>query len=298
MMIDGRTRPAGVVGWPIGHTLSPAMHNAAYEELGLNWVYLPLAVPDQGALLRFADAARALPFVGFNVTMPYKQAILELCDEVAMLAQMAGAVNTVHCSEGRLIGYNTDSRGLLESLTEETGFSPEGKRVVLLGAGGAAGAAVASFILGKAAHLTIVNRDVERAEGLKDRASRYLRGMEVETTTPDSGAEAALRSADLVVNATSLGMKPDDPSPVPVEWLRGDQVVYDMVYSAHETALLAGARAAGARPLGGLGMLVAQGALAIDIWTENTQLKAPRATMRAAAEAAMLRDVAEDGDAE
>ncbi len=107
MMIDGRTRPAGVVGWPIGHTLSPAMHNAAYEELGLNWVYLPLAVPDQGALLRFADAARALPFVGFNVTMPYKQAILELCDEVAMLAQMAGAVNTVHCSEGRLIGYNT-----------------------------------------------------------------------------------------------------------------------------------------------------------------------------------------------
>ncbi len=294
-MIDGRTRPAGVVGWPIDHTLSPAMHNAAYAEMGLNWAYLPFAVPDQGALLRFADVARSIPFVGFNVTMPYKQAILELCDEVAMLAQMAGAVNTVHCSEGRLIGYNTDSRGLLESLAEEADFVPEGKRVVLLGAGGAAGAAVASFILGKAAHLTIVNRDVERAEGLKDRASRYLRGMEVVTTTPDDGAEAALRAADLVVNATPLGMKPDDQSPVPVEWLHAGLTVYDMVYCAHSTALQAGASAVGARALGGLGMLVAQGALAIDIWTESAQ-HAPRATMRAAIEQALVRDEALGGD--
>lgn len=295
-MIDGRTRPAGVVGWPIDHTLSPAMHNAAYAEMGLNWAYLPFAVPDQGALMRFADMARGVPFVGFNVTMPYKQAILELCDEVAMLAQMAGAVNTVHCTEGRLIGYNTDSRGLLESLAEEAEFVPEGKRVVLLGAGGAAGAAVASFILGKAAHLTIVNRDVERAEALKDRAARYLRGMEVVTTSPDDSAEAAIRAADLVVNATPLGMKPDDESPVPVEWLHPGLTVYDMVYCAHPTALQAGASAAGARALGGLGMLVAQGALAIDIWTENTQVHAPRATMRAAVEQALVREEALGGD--
>ncbi len=297
MIIDGRTRPAGVVGWPIEHTLSPAMHNAAYEELGLNWVYLPFAVPDQGALVRFADAARAVSFVGFNVTMPYKRAILELCDEVAMLAQMAGAVNTVHCSEGRLIGYNTDSRGLLESLSDEAGFSLEGRRIVLLGAGGAAGAAVAAFVLGKAAHLTIVNRDVEHAEGLKERVSRYLRGMEVDTTSPGDGAEEAIHSADLVVNATPLGMKPDDESPVPVEWLRAGLTVYDMVYSARPTALLRGAEAAGADALGGLGMLVAQGALAIDIWSENAQSRAPRATMRAAAEAAMRRSAAEGGGA-
>jgi shikimate dehydrogenase len=296
VIIDGRTRPAGVVGWPIDHTLSPAMHNAAYAEMGLNWAYLPFAVPDQGALMRFADMARGVPFVGFNVTMPYKQAILELCDEVAMLAQMAGAVNTVHCTEGRLIGYNTDSRGLLESLAEEAEFIPEGKRVVLLGAGGAAGAAVASFILGKAAHLTIVNRDVERAEALKDRAARYLRGMEVVTTSPDDGAEAAIRAADLVVNATPLGMKPDDGSPIPVEWLHPGLTVYDMVYCAHPTALQAGASAAGARALGGLGMLVAQGALAIDIWTENTQVHAPRATMRAAVEQALVREEALGGD--
>ncbi len=298
MTIDGRTRPAGVVGWPIDHTLSPAMHNAAYEELGLNWVYLPFAVPDQGALLRFADVARSLPFVGFNVTMPYKQAMLELCDEVAMLAQMAGAVNAVHCSEGRLIGYNTDSRGLLESLAEEADFSPEGKRVVLLGAGGAAGAAVASFILGKAAHLTIVNRDVARAEALKDRAARYLRGMEVATISLDQGAEEAIRSADLVVNATSLGMKPDDESPMPVEWLHAGLTVYDMVYCAAPTALLEGATAHGARAVSGLGMLVAQGALAIDIWAESAQARAPRAIMRAAAEQALLRDGALGGEGE
>ncbi|TDB38925.1 MAG: shikimate dehydrogenase [Actinobacteria bacterium] len=296
MMIDGRTRPAGVVGWPIEHSLSPAMHNAAYAEMGLNWAYLPYAVPDQGALLRFADMARSIPFVGFNVTMPYKQAILELCDEVAMLAQMAGAVNTVHCTEGRLIGYNTDSRGLLESLAEEAAFVPEGKRVVVLGAGGAAGAAVASFILGKAAHLTIVNRDVERAEGLKDRAARYLRGMEVVTTAPGDYAEEAVRAADLVVNATSLGMKPDDPSPIPVEWLHAGLIVYDMVYCAHPTALHVGASSMGARTLGGLGMLVAQGALAIDIWTESAQVHAPRATMREAVEQALVSEETLGGD--
>ena len=128
MMIDGRTRPAGVVGWPVEHSLSPAMHNAAYESLGLNWVYLGFPAPDQNALLRLADAARSLPFVGFNVTMPHKQAMLELCDEVAMLAQMAGAVNTVHCVDGRLVGYNTDSRGLLESIEAEAHFSSEGRR--------------------------------------------------------------------------------------------------------------------------------------------------------------------------
>jgi len=296
VMIDGRTRPAGVVGWPIDHTLSPAMHNAAYEEMGLNWVYLPLAVPDAGALVRFTDAARSLSFVGFNVTMPHKQSILQLCDEVAMLAQMAGAVNAVHCVDGRLIGYNTDSRGLLESLAEETEFVPEGKRVVLLGAGGAAGAAVASFILGKAAHLTVVNRDLERAGVLQERVSRYLRGMELETTTPTTGAEAAIAQADLVVNATSLGMKPDDESPVPVEWLHSGLTVYDMVYCTSRTALIAGAEAAGSHAVGGLGMLVAQGALAIDIWTENAQLRAPRTLMRQAAEAALARYESEGGD--
>jgi len=295
VMIDGRTRPAGVVGWPVEHSLSPAMHNAAYERLGLNWVYLGLPAPDQNALLRFTDAARVLPFVGFNVTMPHKQAMLELCDEVAMLAQMAGAVNTVHCVGGRLVGYNTDSRGLLESIEAEAQFRAEGRRIAIIGAGGAAGAAVAGFILGKAAHLTIVNRDTSRAEALLARVERYLRGLEVQLDTIEGGAERAIRDADLIINATPLGMSLDDPSPIPVGWLRPGQVVYDMVYMPTDTALLRGARAAGANAVGGLGMLVAQSALAVDIWTENPQQRAPREVMRAAAEAAIARLVTGGG---
>ncbi len=295
MRIDGHTRPAGVVGWPVEHSLSPAMHNAAYEELDLNWVYLAFPAPDQNALLRLTDAARSLPFVGFNVTMPHKQAMLELCDEVAMLAQMAGAVNAVHCVDGKLVGYNTDSRGLLESLEAEAGFCAEGRRIVILGAGGAAGAAVAGFILGKAAHITIVNRDVSRAEHLLTRVERYLRGMEVQLETLGAGAEEAVRAADLVINATPLGMKQDDPSPMPVEWLTSAQVVYDMVYRPADTAFLRGARAAGATAVGGLGMLVAQGALTVDIWTENPQQRASRDVMRAAAEEALSR-LTRDGE--
>jgi shikimate dehydrogenase len=287
--IDGRTRLAGVVGWPVEHSLSPAMHNAVYQELGVNWVYLALPVPDQSALLRFVDAARSLPFVGFNVTMPHKQAMLELCDEVAMLAQMAGAVNTVHCVEGELVGYNTDSRGLLESLEAEAQFKTEGRRIAVIGAGGAAGAAVAGFILGKAAHLTIVNRDTSRADKLLARVEPYLRGLEVDVETLDAGAERAVREADLVVNATPLGMNADDPSPIPVEWLHSGQAVYDMIYRPTDTALLRGARAAGATAVGGLGMLVAQGALAVDIWAENPQHRAPRDVMRTAAEDALAR---------
>ncbi|MRS13137.1 MAG: shikimate dehydrogenase [Actinobacteria bacterium] len=289
MEINGRTRPTAVIGWPVAQSLSPAMHNAAYEALGLNWVCLPFGVPDQRALIAFVEAARRLPFVGFNVTMPHKQAVAELCDEVATLAQMAGAVNTVHCVDGQLMGYNTDGRGLLETLTEDAGFDTTGKSVAIIGSGGAAGAAVTSLILGKAASLALVNRDPDRAEALVERVRDRLRGMSVGVHALDPGAAEAVRGADLVINATPVGMGPDDPSPIPADWVREGQVVLDMVYRAGTTALVREAEQAGATALGGLGMLVAQGALAIDIWggAERTTLRAPRDVMRAAAEKAM-----------
>lgn len=288
MTIDGRTRPAGVVGWPVERSLSPAMHNAAYEALGLNWVYLPFPIQDQSGLLRFTDAVRSLPFVGFNITMPYKQAMLSLCDEVALFAQMAGAVNTVHCVDDRLIGYNTDGRGLIEALENEVGFVPEGKRIALIGAGGAAGAAVVALVLAKASHVTIVNRDPSRADALLERLQGYMRGTTAEAIALESGAEDAISSADLIINATPLGLGQDDPSPVPVSWLRPNQVVCDMIYQQSSTALLRGASAAGASTLGGLPMLVAQGALSIDIWSESAQTPAPRDVMRSAAEVALV----------
>ena len=287
--IDGYTRPTAVIGWPITHSLSPVMHNAAYEAMDLNWACLPFAVRDQRALYAFIEAARQLQFVGFNVTMPHKQAVMELCDEVAALARMAGAVNTVHCVDGRLVGYNTDGRGLLEALAGDLGFDPSGKTVAVLGSGGAAAAAVAALILGRAASLTLVNRDVDRAEALLERVSGPLRGMPVSVYPFDASAAMAVREADLVINATPVGMGVADPSPISSAWLRDGQFVFDMVYRAQPTALVSEAAAMGARACNGLGMLVAQGALAIDIWAgeDRAQAHAPRDIMRAAACAAL-----------
>ncbi len=293
MRIDGRTKLAGLVGWPIDRTLSPAMHNAAYEALGLNWAYLPFPVQDQRGLAAFVEAVRALPFVGFNVTMPHKQAILALCDEVAMFAQMADAVNTVHCVDGTLVGYNTDGRGLVDALRVETGFDPAGKRAAVIGAGGAAGAAVVGLILAKAASITLVNRSVERAEAVVDRMRPYLRGAAAEAVPLDAGAREAIETADLIVNATPVGMVEGDGSPVPPEWLHEGQVICDMIYQRPETELMRVGRAAGATVVGGLPMLVEQGALAIEIWSGASQVNVPRDVMRRAAEDSLSRHTGE-----
>jgi shikimate dehydrogenase len=260
------------------------MHNAAYEALGLDWVYLPLPVSEETALIRLMSAVKVLPFVGLSVTMPYKEQMLGLCDEVAALAEMAGAVNTVHVVDGRLIGYNTDGRGLLESLSAEAGFEPGGKRAVILGAGGAAGAALVGLVLGEASGVTIVNRTLDRAQRLVERVAPRARGTELAAVALDGDAEAAVSDADVLINATPVGMRPEDGSPVPASWLKPGGVVADMLYRPAETELLRLAREVGATPLGGLGMLVAQGAIALDIWGGGSTGKAPRDVMRRAAE--------------
>lgn len=296
--VKGTTRLAGVIGNPLDHSLSPAMHNAAYEKMGLDWIYVPLSVPDEQGLRRLVAAVRSLPVVGFNITMPYKTAVLELCDEVAAAASMAGAVNTVHVSgDGRLIGYNTDGRGMLESLSQDAGFDPAGKNVALVGAGGAAAAAFVALILAKSASVTVVNRNLEHAEELLDRMAARAAGIELDAATLQGG-EAAVVEADLVVNATPAGMRPGDESPVPVEWLREGQVVLDMVYGAPApTRLVAGARDAGAIAIDGLGMLVAQGATAVDIWNSDAEQHAPRDVMRQAAERQLAEDASAGTDA-
>jgi len=285
--ISGKTKLAGIIGWPLDHTLSPAMHNAAYAAMGLDWTYVPLPVKDEIGLRRVVAALRELPVVGFNVTMPYKTAVMELCDEVATFASLAGAVNTVHVVDGRLVGYSTDGRGLLESLAEETGFEPAGANVVLLGAGGAAGAALAAFVMSRAATVTIANRNLSKAEVLVDRVEPQSRGTQVQAL-PLAGAEAAVRAADLIVNATPVGMQPGDETPVPVSWLDSHHVIADMVYGREPTPLVTQAREKGARAVDGLGMLVSQGATAIDIWHGSAvEARAPRDVMRAAAQAAL-----------
>lgn len=291
--ITGRTKLAGVIGHPLTHSLSPVMHNAVYEALELDWVYLPLHVQDEVGLRRLVAAARSMDVVGFNITMPFKRSMIELCDEVAMAASMAGAVNTVHCDGGRLVGYNTDGRGLLESLELEAGFTPAEKDIVVLGAGGAAGAAIVALILGKARSITVVNRNLDNADELVERMSPHLGAVKASTAS-FMQAEEAVRSADLIVNCTPLGMQPGDPSPIDSRWLGPGQVVYDMVYGRREpSALVAEARSVGATALDGLGMLVSQGATAVDIWNDSKQTRTPREIMRAAAETELARRSAE-----
>jgi shikimate dehydrogenase len=263
------------------------MHNAAYRAVEFDCVYVPLPVADETDLIRVISAIRVLPFAGFNVTMPYKQVMLDLCDEVAMLAQMAGAVNTVHCVDGKLIGYNTDGRGLVDSLLAEAGFEPAGATVALLGSGGAAGSALVSLVLGKAARVTIVNRTLGNAEALAERIRPHARETTIEVVGLDADADEVVRGADLVVNATPLGMKPQDESPVPAGWMRGGQIVADMIYRPEPTPLVVAARSAGATALDGLGMLVAQGATAMEIWCGESCGVASRNVMRQAAEEAI-----------
>lgn len=290
-MIDAKTKLAGLIGWPLDHTLSPAIHNAAYAAMNLDWVYIPLPVREGQDLVRVTNALRALPFVGFNVTMPYKRVMLNVCDEVATAAQLAGAVNTVHMVDGRLIGYNTDGRGLMESLKEETGLVLAGKRAVILGTGGAAGAALVGMVLERAGHVTLVGRTIEVAEDMIENLSGRLRDTGADAVPFGPDARAAVEAADVIVNATPLGMEPSDELPVPQEWLQPGQIVADMVYRPAVTPLMVAAAARGARAVGGLGMLVAQGAIAIEIWNQGAQTRAPRDVMRAAAESAMSGSV-------
>jgi len=285
--ISGSTRLAGVIGWPLDHTLSPAMHNAAYEALGLDWVYLPLPVAQEIDVARVVAAARSLPFVGFNVTMPYKRVMLELCDEVAAQARLAGAVNTVHIRDGVVMGYNTDGRGLLESLRNEAGFTPRGKRVALIGAGGAAAAVLAALVLEHASHVTVISRNRLHAEELIQRVAVHARDTELEAVVSGPDNASLVESADLIVNATPLGMNVGDALPVQAEWLHAGQIVSDMVYRPLTTPLLQAAQRAGAQPIAGLGMLVAQGAIAMEIWNSDSSVVAPRDVMRAAIEAAV-----------
>jgi len=263
----GPPRLAAVIGWPVGHSISPAMHNAAFRALGLHWHYLALPVDPRDLSVAVAGL-RALGFAGFNVTIPHKIAMLPLMDELSEDAVAIGAVNTVVIRDGRLTGHNTDAYGFLTTL-EASGFAPAGRQALVLGAGGAARAVV--YALARAGTVVrLWNRTPERASRLVADLAPHLAGASVAALPGDGAALAgALSKADLVVNATSVGMKGGPAgSPLPAGLLlRPDMTVFDLVYTPPLTPLLRQARAARARPVGGLGMLVRQGARAFTLWT-------------------------------
>ena len=267
MNISGKTRICGLIGDPVEHTMSPVMHNAAFAELALDYVYLPFRVKPED-LAPAVSGLRALNVLGFNVTIPHKVSVIPLLDEIDPLAERIGAVNTVVNDNGVLRGYNTDASGFLRALLE-SGAEPSGKRIVLLGAGGAA-RAIAYILAEQKARLTILNRreELDWAEEIAGNINKDLGNTVGVFELLASHLSAALEKADILVNATSLGMSPQsDTSPVPAELIKKGLQVVDIVYNPVRTKLLRDAAGAGAVTVAGLDMLVWQGALAFERWT-------------------------------
>ena len=278
--IDGTTKVVGILGWPVAHTLSPIMHNAAFAALGLNWVYVPLPIEPE-RIQHAVGSLLALNFAGANVTVPHKQAIMRYLDEIDPVAQAIGAVNTIALQNGRTRGYNTDGHGFLQSLLE-AGFRPDGARCLVLGAGGAARAVVYALADAGARAIAVYNRTVERAaflvEDLKSAFPRVV--FTFEALSPQS-LRAANHHFELVVNTTSLGMTPyAETTPWPAEIpLPEAAAICDLVYNPLKTRFLQQAEAAGLTAIDGVGMLVHQGARAFQIWTGQA---APADLMRRA----------------
>ncbi|UCH76073.1 MAG: shikimate dehydrogenase [Rhodospirillales bacterium] len=259
-MLSGKARLAGVMGWPVSHSRSPLLHGHWLERYRIDGAYVPLPVPPG----RIETALRALPVLGFrgvNVTVPHKEAALEMCDELDPLARRIGAVNTVVVGEDdRLIGSNTDAYGFIENLRRNSGWRTGPAPVVVLGAGGAARAVCVALLDAGAASLTIVNRTRLRADFLADEL-----GAGVDAVDWDQ-RHATLEGAMLLVNTTSLGMTGQPALNVDLAALPADAIVCDIVYAPLETPLLAAARARGNPVVDGLGMLLYQAQPGFEAW--------------------------------
>jgi shikimate dehydrogenase len=258
--------------------MSPAMHNAAFKKLGLDYVYIPFRVRSE-ELNEAINGMRALNIRGLNVTIPHKVTVIPLLDELDGLAEKIGAVNTIVNDDGVLTGYNTDATGFRQALLER-GIEPKGKNVVILGAGGAS-RAISLVLAEQDANLTIVNRllEMDWAVELASRISRIFQGEVKAQELNEEGLATALGKADILVNATSVGMSPTvDKTLVTADLIKPDLVVFDIVYNPIRTKLLEEAEKAGAKTIGGPDMLLWQGALAFEKWTG---VKAPIDLMRA-----------------
>ena len=267
--INAETKLYGIFGKPVSHSLSPRMHNALFQHFKINAVYLAFEVEPE-ALGLALEAFRSLGMKGANITIPHKEAAVNYVDEIPDdLDRAVGALNTLVNRGGKLYGYNTDGPGFLMALKEELSFNPEFKTALVLGSGGGARSALFSLARAGADKIFLWNRTLERAKGLKE----YMAGHfpELELDVLPSVEEIRGQKLDLVVNATSLGMREEDELPVDLKLLSGKPVVYDLVYAPAETRFLKEAKKLGLRGANGLGMLVAQAALSFQIWTGKSE---------------------------
>lgn len=286
---NAQTRLVGIIGDPVAHSLSPRMHNAAFQALGLNWCYVAFRV-SADALAQAVRGLAALGFAGLNVTVPHKEAAAGLVDELDPLAQRIGAINTIRVTDGRLQGFNTDAPGLVDALTRDGGATLSGRRCLLVGAGGGARAAAFALAGAGASHLTILNRTVSRARSLVEVVSRDTPRCRCDPGDLAPGTvERSVENAEVVIQATTATMSAAmGGSGGREHWLaalgqslRPGMVVLDMVYTPKWTDLLNAGRAAGATVVGGLSMLLYQGARSFELWTEKP---APLDVMRRALE--------------
>ncbi len=261
MIIGGKTKVAGLFGYPVEHSLSPLMHNAAFAQLGLDCCYVTFLVkPDR---LREAVAAiSALDLMGVNVTVPHKEKVMPFLDSVSEEASFIGAVNTIRNVGGRLTGYNTDGRGFMRSLSE-AGIDVSDKRVLIVGAGGAS-RAIGYYLCTAASEVCLYDAVTEKAEQLAQHLN-LLKGNAriIDNATFKGGG--FFSGLDIIINATPLGLNPDDPVPVDLSLLDKSHTVCDLIYK--ETPLLRKASERGCRTLDGLGMLLWQGVFAFELWT-------------------------------
>ncbi len=281
----------GIIGYPLAHSISPAFQQAALDNYGLPvryeaWPTAPEALRERVGSLRGGD------YLGANVTIPHKERVAQMVDSVDSWAQVVGAVNTIVKTGRDLVGYNTDADGFLRSLRKDVGFEPRGGSVLVLGAGGAARAAVFGLAREGVAGMTIANRTLDRAQSLAAEVSDSVAEAGAVALGDESAVRRAAAGAQLIVNATSMGMshgEGEGSTPLKADLIPPSALVYDMVYTPRETPLMIEAQKVGARAIGGLSMLVYQGAASFELWTER---EAPVRVMFHAAEKALSAQTA------
>jgi len=286
MKVSGRTKVCAVIGDPVEHSLSPCFQNAAFQHLKLDFIYVAFTVKAE-SLGDAISGVRSLGIYGLNVTMPHKISVIKYLDELDERADRIKSVNTILNRNGKLIGYTTDGIGVLNAL-KYNGIDPKGKKVVVLGAGGAARSA--SYALSEVAgELVILNRTIERARNLASKVRRLI-GSHVNVKwdgLTEESLRREIREADILINATPVGMSPYvNGTLVEKRLLHPDMVVFDMIYHPLKTRLLREAEEVGAKTINGLSMLIHQGAASFEIWTG---MEAPIDIMMKAAEEEIRR---------
>ncbi|MDE0681326.1 MAG: shikimate dehydrogenase [Candidatus Poribacteria bacterium] len=267
LTLTGHTRIVGVIGDPVEHSRSPQMHNAAFAKAGLDYVYVPFRVRPNDLSDAIAGF-KATNVVGINVTLPHKQAVISHLTSISREAELIGAVNTLTFTDNGIHGDNTDAPGVLRALEENGNMSvPVGENVVVLGAGGAARAVVVALALAGVALITIANRTVEKAislaEEMRQKTGISMQGLGF----ADPRLPVAVRESMLLINTATVSMDATHPLLISADWLQPHTVVYDIVYTPPVTPLMQAAAARGCETLGGIGMLVHQGAIAFETWT-------------------------------